>query len=249
MGREGKLRVFGVAAFSFGNAIADLLLATAWRHGGACAPRQKAPPDGQLFTYGLAMPSLVFAILGAILTFFFHGIGAYRAIRDDEVYDVVGVIYWSRFVLTFVTDIPLFLMQLFMIGSVGMPHNFFLIKFSMTVFSLLLHGWTLLRMKLDRYGLLWGPMREHKRFTIVLAWLGVGAVLPLIWAFLSPKALPAGYELYHFNLYARKFPLNSADGAACTYSYPAVANWTIYQVRRFPTWGASSWSLALTIRP
>jgi hypothetical protein len=51
----------------------------------------------------------------------------------------------------------------FMVGNVGMPHNFFIIKFSMTILSLLLHGWTMLRMILDRYGLLWGPLREHKR--------------------------------------------------------------------------------------
>ena len=228
MGRSGKLRVFGTVAFSFGNAIADLLLATSWRHGGACAPRQDLPPDGQLFTYLLAVPSVVFAALGAVATFGGHGLGAYRAIRDDEVYDIGPLIYWSRFAVTFTTDIPLFFMQLYMIGSVGMPLNFYIIKFSMTVFSLLLHGWTLLRMVLDRYGLLWGPMREHKRATIGLAWLGVGVALPLVWALLSPKALPAGYDLYHLTLYARKYAVEGPT--PCVFSEPVTANWTMYQV-------------------
>jgi hypothetical protein len=79
---------------------------------------QNLPPDGQLFTSGLAIPSLVFACAGAVAMLLFHNLGTYRAIRDDEVFEVGRMLKWSRISYTFTTDIPLFLMQLY-VTSVG----------------------------------------------------------------------------------------------------------------------------------
>ncbi len=51
-----------------------------------------------------------------------------------------------------------------------------------------------------------------------------------MWALLSPKALPAGYDLYHLNFYARKYAVQNATGPPCVFSEPNVSSWTAYQV-------------------
>ncbi len=74
--------------------------------------------------------------------------------------------------------------------------------------------------------------------TIAAAWLGAGVALPLVWAFLSPKALPAGYDLYHLNFHARKFVIQNATGPACEFPEPTVSSWTAFQVERLQSTGS-----------
>ena len=226
MGRAGRVRVGLLAAYAVGNNIADLCLAVSWSAHYACAPRQATPRSGNMFTHSLQPPALAFAIVGALSTYLIMLPATYRAIRDDEVYEVQPPLLASRLAYTFLTDLPLLALQCYFISLVGLTPNFYLVKLSMTFLSLFVSGWSLLRDVLDRYGFLWGPMREHPRFTVFLYWAVFGIALPLFLALVFPTQYPAGFVMSDITLLARKVPAES-----CVFPNETAANWTVYTVR------------------
>lgn len=228
MGRAGKVRVGLLAAYAVANSLADVILVASWGPGHACAPRQVLPPASRLYTRAIYTPGLAFAILGILSSLLVHAPAAYRAVRDDEVYDLTRGILISRLFNTFIADIPLLAIQLIFLSSVGLPPGLYLIKLSMTMLSLLVSGWPLLRGVLDKYGFVWGPMREHPRGTILLMWLVLGVGIPLILTLLFPASFPVGFELTHLSLIARKY---SPSNLPCNFTGQNTSAWTLYQVR------------------
>lgn len=224
MGRAGKIRVGLLATFSCGNSISDIFLAVAWSAGHACAPRQTTPPSGNNLTHATYPLVLALAIVGALVTFGLHVPGAYISIRDDEVFDLTRMMLFARISYSLVTCLPLIFLQFFLIANVGMPLNFFIIKYSMSVLSIFVSAWPLLRDVLDRYGLLWGPMREHPRGSVAVLWALFGALLPLFMALVMPMTYPSGFEMQHMTLLATKL-----QPGACVMPEPLGQNWTIFQ--------------------
>lgn len=178
-----------------------------------------------MYTRPIYAPALAFAIIGALSVFFVQIPATYAAIRDDEVYDLTRPLLLSRLTYTFLTDLPLLALQGFFISEVGLPPNFYIVKLSMTILSLFVSGWSLLRPVLDRYALLWGPMREHPRLTVLVLWGVFGVGVPLLLALGIPTTYPTGVELSEVYLLARKY---SPPGTPCTFPEPTTANWTVW---------------------